>query len=232
MVKKKLTGKEKEKVLEKIQKLLDAQGDGAVNETEIANANLLMKKLLAKYDIEIGMLDQIKRKKALVTELTYDTKNYRPKAWSIWLGNSIAKFYDCKLLHGRGLFYFIGFEVDAKVAMNMFDYLYWNIFETAQANSKLKTWLDGREKAAETNDFCLGAENAISRRLLKMKAELNADNETTALVVAKGAEIKDFISDLYGKVNSTNAGQRVTNYDTYITGRTHGNNVSLNKQVK
>lgn len=217
-----IEGKEKQKIMDKLQKLLAAQGEGAVNPNEIATANKVMKKLMEKYDIEMHQLEKIKSKESNVSESHYDTLYKRPRNWVKLLAATVADFYDCKCLRSRGIFYFLGFEIDRKIAIQVFDYLYWAIHYEGEKEFNL----------SEANDFRAGATYQLGKRFEKMKDEMREEmvSESTALIVLKESEIKKYEEEEHPHVTSesVNSGN-IT--EGFFNGIAYGKTVGLNQQV-
>jgi len=213
----------KEAIMERLQKLIAMQGEGAVNANEMATANKLMKKLMQKYDIEMHQLEKIKSKQSNVSQENYDTGYKCPRIWVKLLASTLANFYDCKVIRGRGIFYFMGFDIDRKVCVQIFDYLYWAIYHAGENESN----------SSEANDFRNGAVYGLSKRLNLMKEELKKEmvNESSALIVLKESEIAAFSADIHKHVQSEGVSSGNLT-EGFFNGMKYGKQVSLNQQVE
>lgn len=208
----------KERILEKVSKLLAAQGDGAVNAKEIAVANKLMKKLMDKYDISINQIQNIKLKKVGVIEKEINLGF--PRDWPIFLVSVLTEFYDCKALSmGRGsVIKFIGYDIDVLVCMQMFNYLYENISVESGLLSK-------SENQAH---FCMGVVFTLGKRFKEMKIvpEMSKD-----LVVLKEDEIDKHIAEEHPFLESRQ--MKNPGYSgAMMKGEAYGKTISLNEQIR
>lgn len=212
----------KEKVMETLQKLISAQGDGSVNINEIETANKLMKKLMLKYDIEEHQIEKIKNKESNVNQSKHSIGLTRPRNWVKILSMAISKFYDCKVITQGGTFYFIGFEMDRQICVEMFVYLYKAICNEGRYECGIK----------KSNEFKSGASISIFNRLQKMKNELKQEIEKSKdLVVLKEIEIKNFQNEKWKNLRKNNIhSARKTN--SFYNGVEYGNNINLNKQIR
>jgi len=121
-----MSKEERESVLLKIEKLMPhtKAESGAVNINEIATANKLIKELMDKYDISVDEIKITSDKATLVSkeELIHNKKEV--KEWVSKLSVSVATFYDCRIIIVPNRLLFIGFEMDAKVTLKMFEHLF------------------------------------------------------------------------------------------------------------
>jgi len=216
----------KEQILKKAEGLLAMTT--SKNENEVTNANLLLKKLLNKYSLDINEIQLIKNKKETVIRTEYDFGNSM-QPWEIILGNSISKFYDCRSLydkHNKNLT-FIGFSVDVKITIQVFDYVSLS-FERI-VREKMSEALN---KRGFRQSFFTGAVNALALRLIEMKLKTDVQSNCKDLVVLKSHEINSFLEEVYGKIKDRTISSSISNTNAYYHGRATGKTISLNKQVE
>lgn len=110
------------KVIEKVQKLLALSGSS--NAFEAQEALLKAQMLLAKHNLTMSDLPAESRKEAVVEEPCVTVSAYNQ--WVRELAEIVARNFRCSTLvsHWRNRFrmVFVGFETDAKVAAQVFEY--------------------------------------------------------------------------------------------------------------
>lgn len=158
-----------EKVIEKIRKLLEMTTENGCSENEAMVAALKAQKLMAEYDLE---LIDIKTEKITeeIGEERVDTtvKVHASTKWKLSLAVIIAKNFRCKVFtEGTNLVVFYGFKSDAKIAGNVFKFL----FETGtKLGMKYYRQLCKEDKntrgAANTylTGFCKGIEEVLGKQ--------------------------------------------------------------------
>lgn len=115
----------REKILKKIENLLALAGNNP-SENEAIAAALKAQELMAKYNIELADIEGETPKDNIVKEM------YTPKAnchyvrkWRYTLANIIAKNFCCKTYCiDRDTIVFYGYEKDAKIAVEVFKFLF------------------------------------------------------------------------------------------------------------
>ena len=122
------------KVIEKIRKLLNVTQENGATEGEAINAALMAQKLMAEYDIDlIDVQDEHKLTADEIGEEVVDTtlKGHFSTKWKIRLASVIAVNFRCKVYTcGSDTIIFYGYKSDAKIAGNVFNFLF-------QAGTKL-----------------------------------------------------------------------------------------------
>ena len=172
----------REKILEKIEKLLALAGNNP-SENEAISAALKAQELMAKYNIELADLEG----KSLDQNIVEET--YTPKAnchyvrkWRYTLSQIIAKNFCCKTYSiNRDAIAFYGYEKDAKIAVEVFKFL----FETGNKLANryyLKCKKEGRDTKGVLNTYLVGFCDGIKEVL---------DKQCTALMIVVPKEIEE-----------------------------------------
>ena len=172
----------REKILEKIEKLLALAGNNP-SENEAISAALKAQELMAKYNIELADLEG----KSLEQNIVEET--YTPKAnchyvrkWRYTLSQIIAKNFCCKTYSiNRDAIAFYGYEKDAKIAVEVFKFL----FETGNKLANryyLKCKKEGRDTKGVLNTYLIGFCDGIKEVL---------DKQCTALMIVVPKEVEE-----------------------------------------
>lgn len=114
-----------EKIMNKIKNLLDLANNNP-NENEAIAAALKAQELMAKYDIELAQLDDAtEQNREIVEEIYRNNGKHDMKKWRYSLATIIAKNFRCKnYFLNRKDVVFYGYKEDAKIAVQVFAYLY------------------------------------------------------------------------------------------------------------
>ena len=177
-----------------------------------------------EYDINISEIKETSEKSTLVKKFEskwWNTKSIKPWLWELSI--SVANFYDCKIVHSGKILYFIGFEMDAEVAVKMFDYLYIQINGASYKESPLSSSLHKERR----NDFCVGAMSALRSRLRDIKNERNKQESQNALVIVKKDVIENEETKMFPKLNTVKNTIKFHRSDSYLNGVKFGKTVNL-----
>lgn len=172
----------REKVLEKIEKLLALAGNNP-SENEAISAALKAQELMAKYNIELADIQGEAKAETITTE------TYTPKAnchyvrkWRYTLSQIIAKNFCCKTYSiARDAIAFYGYEKDAKIAVEVFKFL----FETGNKLANryyLKCKKEGKDTKGVLNAYLVGFCDGIKEVL---------DKQCTALMIVVPKEVEE-----------------------------------------
>jgi hypothetical protein len=214
-----ITNEERIEVLSKIEKIMahTQTESGAVNVNEIAIVNRLVKELMDKYEISIDEIKATPEKSTLVKNIEselIDQKGIRH--WVMSLSSIIASFYECRIMRTSTKIFFIGFEMDAKVASKMFDHLYLQIYNAAIKATEIPTSISRKTRVI---DFCVGALGALSNRLDKIKEERKYQESKNALVIVKKDIVEKQMDKMYpGSVSKFDCHVRDLQQTTYCEG--------------
>lgn len=186
----------REKILEKIEKLLALAGNNP-SENEAISAALKAQELMAKYNIELADVQGEKPVDNIVEE-TYTPKanQHYVRKWRYKLSNIIAKNFCCKTYSiNRDAIAFYGYEKDAKIVVEVFKFL----FETGNKLANryyLKCKKEGKETRGVLNTYLVGFCDGIKEVL---------DKQCTALMIVTPKEVEEAYAEHskgFGRVNS------------------------------
>lgn len=234
---------EKQKILEKIQKLLNMAEHKASNENEAAQAAKMAESLMRKHNLSIGDITIEEARKDVVESALTNLKWTAGKApvWVNAIGIAIADLYETHIMFTPARhndahvkkqqcnLSYIGSELDVTVSKVMFEYLYKTINRLTDewhTSTKVKP---GKTRTVK-NSYRYGMATSISKRLRAMIVEKEAEYKTagTSLMVVK----KNAISDYLGGDASYDKNTRQETYDSsYSEGYAKGQVVSLNQQM-
>lgn len=172
----------REKILKKIENLLALAGNNP-SENEAIAAALKAQELMAKYNIELADIEGEKPKNN-ITEETYTPKAncHYVRKWRYTLAQIIAKNFCCKTYCiGRDTIVFYGYEKDAKIAVEVFKFL----FETGNKLANryyLKCKKEGKNTKGVLNTYLVGFCDGIKEVL---------DKQCTALMIVVPKEVEE-----------------------------------------
>ena len=185
-----------EKILNKIKNLLDLANNNP-NENEAIAAVLKAQELMAKYNIELDQLDDKKETREIVKEVYYQSGKHEMKKWKIGLAAIIAQNFRCKtyFLGGQDVVFY-GFKEDAKIALEVFTYLYeiGNKFAVRYYNKCKK---EGKETRGVMNTYLVGFRDGVAEVLEK---------QCTALMIVTPKEVTESYDEMskgWKKMKST-----------------------------
>ena len=237
-------------ILEKIKKLM-ALGSSP-SEAEAASALEKARVLLARYGL--SMADVETHSPDVVEDVLLEKKRLR--SWESHLIYVVSSTTFTQALHveraGVGQVLLIGREVNTLAAAELFSYLHLVVLKLGRAYS---------DQVAHLESFRLGAVQRIGERLTDLNAGYtdslgpwaSGKPATTASAYADPAEHgetiptdraltvqmaktadqenRSYIAEKYGKTKTKRAGRRV-DAESFHKGRTAGNTVSLNRQLR
>ena len=221
-----ITNEERIEVLSKIEKIMahTQTESGAVNVNEMAIANRLVKELMDKYEISIDEIKATSDKSTLIKNIEsemIDQKGIRH--WVMSLSSIVASFYDCRIMRTGTKVFFVGFEMDAKVASKMFDHLYSQIHSGAIKATEIPTRISRKTRVI---DFCVGAIGALSNRLDEIKEERKYQESKNALVIVKEDIVVEQMNKMYpGSVS-------INNKTTYHPSEDYNNGVQFGQKME
>ena len=199
-----------EKILKKIQNLLDLANNNPSEEEAIA-ASLKAQELMAKYDIELGDLnDDVKE---IIEEVYYDDGKHEMKKWKYRLANTVAKNYKCKnyILNKKNIVFY-GHTSDAKIALSVFTYLYKTGIRLANNYYYNKKKM-GYPTKGLMNSYLLGFVNGIESKL---------DEQCTALMIIVPPDVNDAYEIMSKNFEVKHTSYKVIDSEAYNKGQTDG----------
>lgn len=153
------------------------------SENEAISAALKAQELMAKYNIELADV-QGGTKSETITTQTYTPKanQHYVRKWRYTLSQIIAKNFCCKTYSiNRDAIAFYGYEKDAKIAVEVFKFL----FETGNKLANryyLKCKKEGKETKGVLNTYLVGFCDGIKEVL---------DKQCTALMIVVPKEVEE-----------------------------------------
>lgn len=221
--------KDKEKLIEKIQKLLAMAKHNASNENEAATALRQAESMMRKHEIEFAEIDA---KKLSTDDMSEGkTGEYRNSSW-IWTLAWAASYLTSTLPWKQGAeITFCGTKEDVQVALLMHDYLVGVAERLAGNYSDPNEWQHSVKK--QRNAFKMGLAHSICRRCKSIKIQrendlTKASSSGKDLVIVKS----DLIKQSFPMIKySSPRRQRTACGDSYGAGLDAGKGVSLNDQV-
>lgn len=128
---------------------------------------------MAKYNIELDQLDDKKETREIVEEVYYQSGKHEMRKWKIGLANIIAKNFRCKtyFMGRQNDVVFYGFKEDAKIALQVFTFLY-------ETGNKLavryynKCKKEGLDTQGVMNTYLAGFRDGVAEVLEKQCAAL------------------------------------------------------------
>lgn len=111
-----------EKIIEKIRKLLNMTQENGASENEAMMAALKAQKLMAEYNINIADIETCDDSMTIIEESFVCGKGDK---WKVRLAAIIANNFRCKTYFiGKSQVVFYGYESDAKIALDVFKFLF------------------------------------------------------------------------------------------------------------
>lgn len=231
-----MNGSGKDKVLEKIRKLLALSKDPA-NENEAALAAVRVQELMTKHDIALG---EVEISRSEVVELRFDTLTQQPHSWMLYLASTVGNAFDCRVYRMRGLIVFVGLETDTKVCEHMYDYLVRAVKRFYKVHLEALRRSGEWEKHQRTgpriymSSYASGLVIAIERKLMEYAHKKTTDTETggmtQALVAVKSAKVDDYFESLTLRSGRRSGGSH--NSLGYYRGVEDGKAIPINTPIE
>jgi hypothetical protein len=223
----------KDKVIEKVTKLLNLANNEGASEGERENALRMAQNLLTKHNIEMLEVENYEQEE----EREEVGLEFYHMNWTHTLANAVAKLFFCKYLIGRkinatkGVHLFYGKQSNAITAKLMTEYLIKNILKECRKN-----WT--HNLCPESRSFALGASIKIRDRVLDMIANQEQEfaNNSTSLVLKDYFQTELEKNEAFIKNLGINPGIKKARSSAIVgsafnQGKEFGGNVSLNNQV-
>lgn len=214
-----------EKTLNKIKNLLDLANNNP-NENEAMAAALKAQELMAKYDIDTSALDDDSSEKEIYQAVYRDSGKHEMKKWKYALAEVIAKNFCCKYyaLQGHGIdVVFYGYKKDAKIAVEVFKFLYesGNRFAVRYYNKCKK---EGRNTRGVMNTYLMGFRDGIKEVL---------DKQCTALMIVIPKEVEESYTKMTQDwKKSTTTIRRSSDHKAYKSGKLDGKDVASARTIE
>ena len=167
---------QKEKIIAKIQKVLELSRNNPSKE-EAQSAALMAQKLLAQYHLSMVDIEEMEKQVDEIEEVFVEVG--MGNKWKGRLASIIAKNFRCKVyFHGKDTLVFYGYEFDAGVAANTFEEMFYTGIKLA---NKYKRSCTG-DTAGVFNSYVAGFCDGLKEGL---------DKQCTALMIITPKEVED-----------------------------------------
>jgi len=230
---------EKDKVREKIKKLLKISVLNGATEEEAINALKIATKLMTQYQIEAHELN---RSDSELKKVMFEPQSHFVAVKALII--IIAEHFDCFILgfkHQKKLCV-VGFDIDVEVFMYMKDYVEDVLISELQEHRKMLLFRqnDGISTKTKNKNFCEGFSSAIGYNLSQAKSKQEKEIKSKTgfdLVVQKKNDIKNKLqSEIPGlkKEKEIRYDSKTNTVDHYsfLAGYQVGSKVELNRQVE
>lgn len=213
-----------EKILNKIKNLLDMANNNP-NENEALAAALKAQELMAKYNIELDQLDEKKETREIVTEIYRQSGKHEMRKWKIGLASIIANNFRCKtfFLGRQNDVAFYGFKEDAKIALQVFTFLY-------ETGNKLavryynKCKKEGSSTQGVMNTYLVGFRDGVAEVLGK---------QCTALMIVTPKEVVESYEEMSKDFRSMTTRMNISgDQNAYSDGKTDGRDMASARSIE
>lgn len=212
-----------EKILNKIKNLLDLANNNP-NENEAIAAALKAQELMAKYNIELEQLDHKEESREIVEEIYRQSGKHEMKKWKIGLSHIIADNFRCKTYTiNRQHVVFYGYKEDAKIALQVFTYLYetGNKFAVRYYNKCKK---EGRSTQGVMNTYLVGFRDGVKDVLGK---------QCTALMIVTPKEVTESFEEMAKQMKTTRTSLRISgDAAAYSNGKSDGRDMASARSIE
>lgn len=212
-----------EKILNKIKNLLDLANNNP-NENEAIAAALKAQELMAKYNIELDQLDDKKETREIVKEVYYQSDKHEMRKWKIGLADIIAQNFRCKVYFmNKNNVVFYGYKEDAKIALNVFTYLYeiGNKFAVRYYNKCKK---EGKETRGVMNTYLVGFKDGVAEVLEK---------QCTALMIVTPKEVTESFEEMTSGWKTVKSTLRLSgDTSAYSNGKSDGRDMATARNIE
>lgn len=212
-----------EKILNKIKNLLDLANNNP-NENEAIAAALKAQELMAKYNIELDQLDDKKETREIVEEVYYQSDKHEMRKWKIGLAGIIAQNFRCKVYFmNKNDVVFYGYKEDAKIALNVFTYLYeiGNKFAVRYYNKCKK---EGKETRGVMNTYLVGFKDGVAEVLEK---------QCTALMIVTPKEVTESFEEMTSGWKTIKSTLRLSgDTSAYSNGKSDGRDMATARNIE
>lgn len=212
-----------EKILNKIKNLLDLANNNP-NENEAIAAALKAQELMAKYNIELDQLDDKKETREIVKEIYHQSDKHEMRKWKIGLADIIAQNFRCKVYFmNKKDVVFYGYKEDAKIALNVFTYLYeiGNKFAVRYYNKCKK---EGKETRGVMNTYLVGFKDGVAEVLEK---------QCTALMIVTPKEVTESFDEMTNGWKTIKSTLRLSgDTSAYSNGKSDGKDMATARSIE
>lgn len=219
---------ENERIIEKIRKVLELSKNNP-SEEEARAASLQAQKLLAKYHLEIGDIESTEANVDDIEEVR--THVGMGNKWKYQLAGIVSRNFRCRhFYYGKDTVVFYGHSTDAKVAKEVFDFLFKEGKRKASAKQREAKKIYGTTTGV-FNAYIVGFMNGVRKAL---------EEQCTALVLVVPKEVNEkYEEKSSGFKKMKNSGVNVRTYDSMLSccqdvmeeGERHGRDIAGQKKL-
>lgn len=221
---------EKEKIIDKVKKLLALSKSSNEHEAGLAleNAN----KLLMKHNLEMTDIEEIDMNDIIEEDSIISGK--RIMSWKINLLESIMRLNGCQILmhnrrNGNKRISAIGKKHNIEVSVSMYEYLTSTMDRTLKEKQKEEFMID-------PFSYRMGFCSAISRKVNEILQEREQNkndfnNACTALIVLDKALVDQFLKNKYSDLGTHSTKTSYKDRESFLQGHMAGESTGLNSQV-
>lgn len=229
------------KIIGRVRKMLALANDKAASEGERDNAMRMAHATLAKYNLDLAQVEASTGKKSSDEPREREAGEFYGRPWARNVCASVADLFFCHYIYVPNSdaqliqHYFIGRRSNAVTALEMAKFLVGSIRREAKREARAVG-----QGNPYVRSFCLGAAGAVRRRVNALVEESTkpapVPSTGTALVLAslyqsERSENQLVVKQMFPKLSPGRSGKGINNFDAYQSGRTYGENVSLNRQI-
>lgn len=212
-----------EKILNKIKNLLDLANNNP-NEHEAIAAALKAQELMAKYNIELDDLDSKPETREIVKEIYHQSGKHEMRKWKIGLASIIAKNFRCEtyFLGGKDVVFY-GYKEDAKIALQVFTFLY-EIGNKLAVRYYNKCKKEGLETRGVMNTYLVGFRDGVAEVLEK---------QCTALMIVTPKEVKEQFEEMTSGWKTMKSSLRLSrDIRAYSNGKQDGRDMASSRSLE
>jgi hypothetical protein len=210
-----------EKIIEKIQKLLNTAKNSAATENEAMIAALRAQELMAKYNVNLTDVESIDESEEIIEAEYYTGTGNK---WKYRLADTVAQNFCCKSFwYGRHTAVFYGYKKNADIARDVFKFLI-NIGNKFATRYYMQRRNAGLSTVGVKNTYLAGFANGVKAVLEK---------QCTALMLVVPKPVNDAYSVRTSNSKTVNTGMRVANdEDAYNNGYNRGKSVANSRYIE
>lgn len=212
-----------EKILNKIKNLLDLANNNP-NENEAMAAALKAQELMAKYNVELDQLDDKPETHEITEEIYRQSGKHEMKKWKIGLSVIVAENFRCRTYTiDKKDVVFYGYKEDAKIALQVFTYLY-EVGNKLAVRYYNKCKKEGKETRGVMNTYLIGFRDGVREVLGK---------QCTALMIVTPKEVNESFDEMTKEWRSVKTTLRMSgDTSAYSSGKSDGRDIATARSIE
>lgn len=210
-----------EKIIEKIKKLLAMTEENGASKNEAMIAALKAQKLMAEYNIDITDIRNGEESQEIIEE-SFNCGN--GDKWKYTLADIVARNFCCETWFiGKTHVVFFGYNKDAKIARNVFEFLFKTGNKLAD-KCYYEYYKNGESTKGVKNAYLLGFSKGIDEALSK---------QCTALMIVTPKDVTEAFEEKTKGWKNLNGSLTFKNDNrAYEKGRTEGKNMANARSIE